>query len=126
MASRLRFSCFLASILSLGTSLDPSWSELELHLSGDKFLRSVDLQGGRCMRVFGYKKVTRRCLEALELKGGDGGACKLLGNVIEVLGCLLEVLVYVRYNGYGIDCIEVSWPCDGSIEDLDVLWVDLE
>ncbi|GJY39099.1 ribonuclease H-like domain-containing protein [Tanacetum coccineum] len=35
-------------------------------------------------------------------------------------------LVYVRYNGYGIDCIEVSWPCDGSIEDLDVLLVDLE
>ncbi|GJZ63033.1 homeobox-leucine zipper protein ROC8 [Tanacetum coccineum] len=25
-------------IRSLGTSLDPSWSELELHLSGDKFL----------------------------------------------------------------------------------------
>ncbi|GJS85873.1 putative ribonuclease H-like domain-containing protein [Tanacetum coccineum] len=40
---------------------------------------SVDLQGGRCMRVFGYKEVTRRCLEALELKGGDGGACKVLG-----------------------------------------------
>ncbi|GJV31781.1 putative reverse transcriptase domain-containing protein [Tanacetum coccineum] len=28
--------------------------------------------------------------------------------------------------GYGIDCIEVSWPCDGLIEDLDVLLVDLE
>ncbi|GJX34440.1 hypothetical protein Tco_0245997 [Tanacetum coccineum] len=26
-------------VFSLGTSLDPSWSELELHLSGDKFLR---------------------------------------------------------------------------------------
>ncbi|GJV83281.1 reverse transcriptase domain-containing protein [Tanacetum coccineum] len=33
------------------------------------------------MRVFGYKEVTRRCLEALELKGGDGGACKLLGDI---------------------------------------------
>ncbi|GJW57303.1 hypothetical protein Tco_0104034 [Tanacetum coccineum] len=54
--------------------------------------RSVALQGGRCMRVFGYKEVTRRCLEALELKGGDGGAFKLLGDVIEVLGFLLEVL----------------------------------
>ncbi|GJX03980.1 hypothetical protein Tco_0189896 [Tanacetum coccineum] len=36
-----------------------------------------------------YKEVTRRCLEALELKGGDGGSCKLLrwllGDVIEVL-----------------------------------------
>ncbi|GJX18298.1 retrovirus-related pol polyprotein from transposon TNT 1-94 [Tanacetum coccineum] len=44
------------------------------------------------MRVFGYKEVTRWCLEALELKGGNGGTCKLLGDVIEVLGCLLEVL----------------------------------
>ncbi|GKD33852.1 hypothetical protein Tco_1249361, partial [Tanacetum coccineum] len=59
--------------------------------------RSVDLQGGRCMRVFGYKEVTRRCLEALELKGGDGGACKLLGDVIEVLGCLLEVLGCLKW-----------------------------
>ncbi|GJW41743.1 hypothetical protein Tco_0067588 [Tanacetum coccineum] len=30
------------------------------------------------MRVFGYKEVTMRYLEALELKGGDGGACKVL------------------------------------------------
>ncbi|GKB56236.1 hypothetical protein Tco_0912422 [Tanacetum coccineum] len=48
------------------------------------------MKGGRCWRVFGYKRVTKMCLEALELKGGDGGACKLLGDVIEVLGCLLE------------------------------------
>ncbi|GJR57707.1 hypothetical protein Tco_1499869 [Tanacetum coccineum] len=26
------------------------------------------------------------------LQGGDGGACKLLGDVIEVLGCFLEIL----------------------------------
>ncbi|GJW92977.1 putative reverse transcriptase domain-containing protein [Tanacetum coccineum] len=32
----------------------------------------------------------------------------------------------VRYNGYRIDCIEVFWPCNGSIEDLDVLLIDLE
>ncbi|GJR17303.1 putative ribonuclease H-like domain-containing protein [Tanacetum coccineum] len=32
----------------------------------------------------------------------------------------------VRYNDYGIDCMEVFWPCDGSIEDLDVLLIDLE
>ncbi|GKB28860.1 hypothetical protein Tco_0868261 [Tanacetum coccineum] len=105
MASRLRFSCFLASILSSGTSLDPSWSELELHLSGDKFLRcdlnewgvwlfiGLETLVGQVFlvaKVFGYKEVTRRCLEALDLKGGDGGACKLLGDVIKVLGCLLE------------------------------------
>ncbi|GKF83436.1 hypothetical protein Tco_0245092, partial [Tanacetum coccineum] len=41
------------------------------------------MQGGRCMRVFGYKEVTRRCLEALEFNGGDGGSYKLLGDVIE-------------------------------------------
>ncbi|GJR77209.1 retrovirus-related pol polyprotein from transposon TNT 1-94 [Tanacetum coccineum] len=29
----------------LGTSLDPSWSELELHLSGDKFLRTPQQNG---------------------------------------------------------------------------------
>ncbi|GJR41760.1 putative ribonuclease H-like domain-containing protein [Tanacetum coccineum] len=33
------------------------------------------------MRVFSYKEVTRRCLEALELKYGDGGACKMLGDI---------------------------------------------
>ncbi|GKG10638.1 hypothetical protein Tco_0342038, partial [Tanacetum coccineum] len=39
----------------------------------------------------GCHKGLKRFLEALELKGGDGGACKLLGrllgDVIEVLGC---------------------------------------
>ncbi|GJX20489.1 hypothetical protein Tco_0223166 [Tanacetum coccineum] len=29
-------------------------------------------------------------------------------------------------EGKLIDCIEVFWPCDGSIEDLDVLLIDLE
>ncbi|GJV81032.1 myosin-9-like protein isoform X1 [Tanacetum coccineum] len=54
----------------------------------------VAMQGVWCWRVFMYKEVTRRHLEALELKGGDGGACKLLGRllgdvieVLEVLGC---------------------------------------
>ncbi|GJR18130.1 hypothetical protein Tco_0966657 [Tanacetum coccineum] len=60
----------------LGTSLDPSWSELELHLSGDEFLR-CDLK---------WLLMTN---EHLCLQGGDGGACKLLrwllGDVIEVL-----------------------------------------
>ncbi|GKF33395.1 hypothetical protein Tco_0106595, partial [Tanacetum coccineum] len=39
--------------------------------------------------TWGDKEVT---MQYLELKGGDRGACKLLGDVIEVLGCLLEVL----------------------------------
>ncbi|GJT39524.1 retrovirus-related pol polyprotein from transposon TNT 1-94 [Tanacetum coccineum] len=58
--------------------------------------RSVDLQGGRCMRVFCYKEVTRRCLEDLELKGGDGGACNvlgwLLGDVMMMQGSIPFVL----------------------------------
>nr|GEW52931.1 reverse transcriptase domain-containing protein [Tanacetum cinerariifolium] len=36
-------------------------------------------QGVKCCRGFGYKVVTKGCLEALELKGGDGGACKVIG-----------------------------------------------
>ncbi|GJZ64154.1 hypothetical protein Tco_0620575 [Tanacetum coccineum] len=48
-----------------------------------------DLNGGRCWKGFGYKVVTKGCLEALVLKGGDGGACKLLGRL---LGDVIEVL----------------------------------
>ncbi|GJV87752.1 hypothetical protein Tco_1531690, partial [Tanacetum coccineum] len=38
----------------------------------------------------GDKEVT---MQYLELKRGDRGACKLLGDVIEVLGCLLRCLL---------------------------------
>ncbi|GKB14458.1 hypothetical protein Tco_0848381, partial [Tanacetum coccineum] len=62
--------------------------------NGGNLARSVDLQGGRCMRVIGYKDVTRRCLEDLELKGGDGGACNvlgwLLGDVMMMQGRCLD------------------------------------
>ncbi|GKC74234.1 hypothetical protein Tco_1120117 [Tanacetum coccineum] len=54
----------------------------------------VAMKGGRYFGGHGYKEVTKGLLEALELKGGDGGACKLLGRllgdvieVLEVLGC---------------------------------------
>ncbi|GJZ43755.1 hypothetical protein Tco_0591010 [Tanacetum coccineum] len=40
--------------------------------------------------TWGDKEVT---MQYLELKGGDRGVCKMLGDVLEVLGCLLEVLV---------------------------------
>nr|GEV22365.1 hypothetical protein [Tanacetum cinerariifolium] len=47
---------------------------------GDSYeLGSVALNGGRLWRVFGCIRVTKGSLEALELKGGDGGACKVLG-----------------------------------------------
>ncbi|GKG24580.1 hypothetical protein Tco_0395208, partial [Tanacetum coccineum] len=52
----------------------------------------VATQGVWCWRVFVYNEVTKRHLEALELKGGDGVACKILermiGDVIEVLEVL--------------------------------------
>ncbi|GKD37284.1 hypothetical protein Tco_1257491 [Tanacetum coccineum] len=41
--------------------------------------RKISKRGGRVWRGHDCQRVTRRCLEALELKGGDGGACKLLG-----------------------------------------------
>ncbi|GKD91718.1 hypothetical protein Tco_1367225 [Tanacetum coccineum] len=44
-----------------------------------------------------------------------------LGEFVSKIG-----IVYVRYNGYRVDFIEVFWPCDGSIEDLDELLIDLE
>ncbi|GKE18973.1 hypothetical protein Tco_1426550, partial [Tanacetum coccineum] len=40
----------------------------------------------------GYKEVTKGLLEALELKGGDGGACKLLGRLLSDVIEVLEVL----------------------------------
>ncbi|GKE21557.1 hypothetical protein Tco_1433069 [Tanacetum coccineum] len=37
-------------------------------------------------------------MKYLELKGGDRGAYKLLGDVIEVLGCFLEMTTSVGNN----------------------------
>ncbi|GKA52100.1 hypothetical protein Tco_0745296 [Tanacetum coccineum] len=52
---------------SIGSSLDPPWSNLELHLSGDEDLRD---QGARVVTKEGY-----RC--------GDGGACKVVGWLLD-------------------------------------------
>ncbi|GKA54791.1 hypothetical protein Tco_0753740 [Tanacetum coccineum] len=60
-------------------AIDDSWK-----------LWSVAMQGGGCMRVFAYNVVTRRCLEALELKGGDG-ATKLRVVISEA---------YMTYRAY--------------------------
>nr|GEZ13896.1 hypothetical protein [Tanacetum cinerariifolium] len=35
-------------------------------------------------------------------------------------------LVKVKHNGYGIDSIVVFLPCDGLLEDLEVLWIELD
>ncbi|GJY94266.1 hypothetical protein Tco_0510627 [Tanacetum coccineum] len=59
-----------------GTSLDPSWSELELHLSLSKVEGCRGLGGSRL--TTSDKEVTK---QDLMLKGGDRGACKLLGDV---------------------------------------------
>ncbi|GJZ99964.1 hypothetical protein Tco_0672515 [Tanacetum coccineum] len=67
---------------------------VEEQMSPWKVLRArrVAMKGGRCFGGHGYNVVTKRCLEALVLKGGDGGAFKLLrrllGDVIEVLEVL--------------------------------------
>ncbi|GJW96131.1 hypothetical protein Tco_0177939 [Tanacetum coccineum] len=67
------------------------------------------------MRVFGYKEVTRRCLEALELKGGDGGACKLLGEIRVRSWRCLRVVVRLSdpklktLDKRGIKCIFVGY-----------------
>ncbi|GKB38897.1 hypothetical protein Tco_0883839, partial [Tanacetum coccineum] len=56
--------------------------------------RKIARQGGRWWRGHGCHKGVKGFLEALDLKGGDGGACKVLGwllgdgmELIEVLGC---------------------------------------
>nr|GEU43944.1 hypothetical protein [Tanacetum cinerariifolium] len=41
--------------------------------------RKLDLKDVWCWKVFVYKEVTRRHLEALAHKGDDGGACEVLG-----------------------------------------------
>ncbi|GJY76364.1 hypothetical protein Tco_0481480 [Tanacetum coccineum] len=79
--------------------IEQDFSLLELEMGRNGVFRNVALQGGRCMRVFGYKEVTMRCLEALELKGGDGGACKmlgwLLGDVMVMQGMCLRCENYM-------------------------------
>ncbi|GJX21105.1 hypothetical protein Tco_0223782 [Tanacetum coccineum] len=76
---------------SLGTSLDPPWSGLRLHLSGDKFLRwarKLGMQGVGVIRVrmdMGDKEVTKQDLVAKV--------------VMEVLGRLLG------------DMVVMSWRC---------------
>ncbi|GKB02633.1 hypothetical protein Tco_0830722 [Tanacetum coccineum] len=51
------------------------------------------MQGGGCCGGFGYKEMIMGLLEALVIKGGDGGACKLLGRLIGNVIEVLEVLV---------------------------------
>ncbi|GJX05078.1 hypothetical protein Tco_0190994 [Tanacetum coccineum] len=75
---------------SLGTSLDPSWSGLRLHLSGDEFLRwarKLGMQGVGVIRVrmdMGDKEVTKQDLVAKV--------------VMEVLGRLLGDMVVMSWS----------------------------
>ncbi|GJT50618.1 hypothetical protein Tco_0976775 [Tanacetum coccineum] len=74
-------------------------------MQGDSWkLWSVAMQGGGCCGGFGYKEVTKGLLEALELKGGDGGACKLLGRL---LGDVIEVLEVLGLEVSSIRRIQV-------------------
>ncbi|GJX09891.1 hypothetical protein Tco_0199750 [Tanacetum coccineum] len=57
------------------------------------------MKGGRCFEGHNYKEVTKGLLEALVLKGGDEGACKLLGRL---LGDVIEgfkMWIRVRIKG---------------------------
>ncbi|GKA43214.1 hypothetical protein Tco_0735938, partial [Tanacetum coccineum] len=107
-ASRLLILNFLKDLQR--TLLDPHWSDLELHLSGDEDLRDqgarvvtkkgyrVSMEGykttyARCgvWRGFGCHKGDKEVFVYLVGKCGDGGAWLLAwwhsGEVIEVLGC---------------------------------------
>ncbi|GJV81405.1 hypothetical protein Tco_1517275 [Tanacetum coccineum] len=71
------------------TSLDPPWSDLELHFCGDEFLR-CDLKEWGSWLFIGWKVVERVRLfkvvtSNLVAKGGDGGACKVLEWLLEVV-----------------------------------------
>ncbi|GJY83629.1 hypothetical protein Tco_0497005 [Tanacetum coccineum] len=67
-------------------------------------MQGVGVLGGSATK--GDKEVT---MQYLELKGGDRGACKLLGDVIEVLGCLLEGIYYGPLDGD---------PCEATKSDV--------
>ncbi|GKF30931.1 hypothetical protein Tco_0100729, partial [Tanacetum coccineum] len=76
------FYWFLASILILETSLDPPWSDVELHLSEtllDPPWSDVELHlsGNEFLR--GNKEVFVYLVD----KCGDGGACKVVGWLLD-------------------------------------------
>ncbi|GJR14527.1 hypothetical protein Tco_0797179 [Tanacetum coccineum] len=80
------------------------------------------MKGGRCFG--GYKEVTKGLLEALVLKGGDGGAYKLLGRL---LGDVIEVLERIksRDNGQGNQgsgCCRAAEVLGSSVLCLVRLW----
>nr|GEU68602.1 alpha/beta hydrolases superfamily protein [Tanacetum cinerariifolium] len=76
------------------------------------------MKGVECCGGFGYKVVTKVCLEDLELKGGDGGACKVLGwmlgdarEVLEVGSqklCRWNLLVLQETVGVTENCANVT------------------
>ncbi|GJW00961.1 hypothetical protein Tco_1556212 [Tanacetum coccineum] len=67
----------------LGTSLDPPWSDLELHLA-----RIVVKGGGDLWEYTARKGGDGGAFICLVAKGGDGGDCKVLGWLLEVLSKL--------------------------------------
>ncbi|GKB68883.1 hypothetical protein Tco_0930295, partial [Tanacetum coccineum] len=72
------------------------WELLPKELLGDITQRETG------MSYWKMEEVTRRYLEALELKGGNGGACKGAGGMpryrLDILGCLHDVNI----DGIGI------------------------
>ncbi|GJW79458.1 hypothetical protein Tco_0143433 [Tanacetum coccineum] len=88
---------------------NPSWSDLELHCG-----RLWGLGGSRL--TWGDKEVT---MQYLEPKGGDRGACKLLGDVIEVLGCLLEYgKIWYDEDVHDLRSVETEYPAIAFNDEL--------
>ncbi|GJW92963.1 putative ribonuclease H-like domain-containing protein [Tanacetum coccineum] len=91
----------------------------------------VEMQGVWCWRVFVYKEVTRRHLEALVLKGGDEGACKLLrrliGDVIEVLEMRIKKYWYSEFIGdIEFTRLILTVLSRGVFKGVDLLYYDAE
>ncbi|GJT68450.1 acetyl-CoA carboxylase 1-like protein isoform X1 [Tanacetum coccineum] len=65
--------------------------EMNYVMLGDEYgeARSIALNGGRVWRWFGLQRGDKEAFGASSLQRGDGGACKVLGVVVDDLRVLL-------------------------------------
>nr|GEX73937.1 hypothetical protein [Tanacetum cinerariifolium] len=69
----------ILTLFSITMALIPIYNTPILrNIAAEALLGKLDLKDVWCWRVFMYKEVTIRHLEALELKGGDGGVCAVI------------------------------------------------
>ncbi|GKA49661.1 putative ribonuclease H-like domain-containing protein [Tanacetum coccineum] len=55
----------------------------------------------------------------------DQNVTDLLTKAFDVSRFQYLIASIVKCDGYEVDCIDVFWPCDGSIDDLDEFWMSL-